>query len=428
MKSIPGAVVRRACALALVSVVAVSPGASAESADGDHPIDLRGTPTRTSTDSGKPVMLEAGLWSFTMEKGESLSQQFGYRRTEDDTSVHVSVTGTPEESNETLKVEAFAEDGTSCGSETTSANSQDPWLAIGVDLEVGPAEYGDRNSVCLTSDVIRFVVGPTSTPRASESDFPLTIKLVEESPVDDDTDELPSVPETDPTFKAPAAGADQGQVTGSASFDDAPLLEPGSWTSTVREGQQLLYRVHLEWGQTLAAQLDVVPFTEAELEDMGSSPPALEVWFYNPLRRDLGSWFDDTTTSGRTGDEALRLTSGVGPMRYLNRYDDKSVFLPGDYYVSVHAETPYSERRAVEVPFTLTVEPQGEIRGVPDYLDAEPFLVGDGKRSRVASGNPPPKAEGGSWFGAKHVSGLGLGVFGLLCLGLGAAQLRRRTP
>ncbi|QIX27400.1 hypothetical protein ncot_12900 [Nocardioides sp. JQ2195] len=426
MTSIPGPVVRRAAALALVVVVALSPGAHADSDDGGNPIDLGGTPTGTSTDGGNPVMVEAGLWSFTMDRGESLPRQFAYRRTDGDTSVHVSVTATPGEPGETLKVEAFAQDGTSCGSDTASAHSDDAWSAVGADLEVGPEAFGDRNSPCLTDEVIRFEVGPTTSPRASDSDLPMTIKIVEESPLTNPDQELPEVPEAEPPFRAPGTGEDRGDVEGSTSFD-APLLESGTWTSTVHEGEQRLYRVHLEWGQTLAAQVDVAAYGESELEEMSPFAPDLEVELYSPMRRDVDSSFDDTTSSGSTGDEALELTSGVGPVRYLNRYDGLNAYLPGDYYVSVRAETPYSDRATVDVAFTLTVEVQGDVAGKPTYVDEKPFLVGEGVRSGAASGNPPPEPDGSGWIDARHLSGLGLGAFGLVCLGLGGLLLRRRS-
>ncbi|KRF19612.1 hypothetical protein [Nocardioides sp. Soil796] len=421
---IPGSVVRRTAALALVGVVALAPAASADPGD---PVDLGGTPVKSTTDAGNPTMLKAGLWSTTLKAGESLERQFAYRRTADDTSVHVSVTATPAESSESIKLEAFADDGTSCGSETASASYATPSTAIGVDLEVGPDGHGDRNSVCLTSTVIRFEVGPNTDTRTGTSDLPMTIKVVEESPLADANERLPEVPETEASFRAPADGVDRGTIEGATSFDEAPLLKSGTYDSTVTEGEQRLYRVHLEWGQTLAAALHVEALSGKDLEKkFGISGPTLYLGLYNPMRRDLDSAYSDSDVDGSVDDTALDLDTGVGPVRYLNRYDDQNTYLPGDYYVSVVVpEETASERGPAEIGFALTVEAQGDIAGAPTYAEDQPFLVGDGKRSEVASGNPAPGPDDAGWLSARHVSGLGIGLAGLVCLALGALRLRR---
>ncbi|KRF15390.1 hypothetical protein ASG90_11830 [Nocardioides sp. Soil797] len=423
MNSIP--VVRRAAAFALVGVLAMAPAASADPGD---PIDLGGTPVGTSTDERKPTVVEAGLWSTSFKAGESLVHEFSYERTEDYSSVHISVTATPLSSSESIKLEALLPDGTSCGSETASADYTSPFTAIGVDLEVGPDNAADLNAVCLRADKLRFTVGPSGTTRDSDTDLPLTIKVVEESPLANPNDaekSLPAPPETAPAFQSPAEGEDRGEIDGALSFDEAPLLTSGTYSSSVAEGEQRLYRVHLEWGQTLAAALHVDALRASDLEKkFGFSGPTLSLGVYNPMRRDLDSAYDDSDVSGSVDDTALDLDTGVGPVRYLNRYDDENSYLPGDYYVSVVLPAP-TDRKAETIPFTLTVESQGDISGRPTYADDEPFLVGDGKRSKVASGNPAPPADSDSWINMRHVCGLGVGLLGLICLFLGALRLRR---
>ncbi|KQZ66412.1 hypothetical protein [Nocardioides sp. Root151] len=424
---IPGSVVRRTAALALVGMVALAPAASADPGD---PVDLGGTPVGTSTDDRKPTVVEAGLWSTKFEPGEAFVHELAYERTARFTSVHTSVTATPLSSGESIKLEAFGLNGTSCGSETASADYAAPFTAIGVDLEVGPDGATDLNSDCLRADRLRFTVGPSSTTRESKTELPMTIKVVEESPLKDaDTavDTLPAPPETEASFRAPADGDDRGTVEGATSFDEAPLLNSGTYDSTVTEGEQRLYRVHLEWGQTLAAALHVDALSESDLEQkFGISGPTVYLGVYNPMRRDLDSAYSDSDVEGSVDDTALDLDTGVGPVRYLNRYDDQNTYLPGDYYVSVVVpEETASERGPAEIEFALTVEAQGDIAGAPTYAEDQPFLVGDGKRSEVASGNPAPEPDGAGWLSARHVSGLGIGLAGLVCLALGALRLRR---
>lgn len=423
MQIIRGVVVRGAMAMSVAALVALAPGVAM--ADPGDPIDLGGTQVKTTDSPRKPVALKAGLWSATMKAGDFAQQQYSYRRTETDSSVHISVTATAGESGESLKLEAFDEDNKSCGSETVSASYSTPWVAMGVDLEIGPAEHGDRNATCLRADVIRFAVGPSGSTRDSESDMPLTIKIVEESSLKNSDEKLPLPAESGRAFRSPSAGSDHGEVSGDRSFDGAPQLKAGTSSSSITEGEQLIYRVHLDWGQSLAAALDVVAYTEAEIEPFGYTGPSLELGVYSPMRRVLSSDFEGTSNSGSVSTEPLELTTGVGPVRYLNRYDDEKEYLPGDYYLSVVAPDIPDERDPKSIDFTLSVEVQGKVGGAPTYVDPEPFLVGNGERSSVASGNPaPPVAEPG-WFTKRRIGGLGVGLVGLVALLAGALRLRR---
>lgn len=425
MVAIPTSVVRRVGALALLSGLCLVPSPAASADPG--PIDLGGTPIEASTDPSHPTEVKAGLWRTELTVDDANPRVFSYTRTMRFSSVHISVTATPTSSSDSIELSVVGLNNTDCGSERESASSTADFMAIGVDLEVGPKDVADLNSDCLRADTIRFSVGPSSI-RDSDQDLPLTVKVVEESPLVDGNaaaETLPEPPDDQPSFTAPAAGDDHGEVEGGQSFDDAPLLESGTWSSSITEGEQRIYRVHLEWGQTLAARLNVDAFSESDLEPFGYSAPRIGLTSYNPMRRDLASSFDEVTTSDNIGDDAVRLNYGQGPVRYLNRYADTNAYLPGDYYVAV--VVPAAEDREPEtIPFKLAVEAQGEVKGVPDYAEDEPFLVGNGERSTVASGNPAPTPEDPGWLNARHLSGLALGVFGLACLGFGAVLFRRR--
>lgn len=423
MQILRDVVLRRAVAMALVALVVLAPGAAV--ADPGDPIDLGGTRVEPTDSPRRPVALEAGLWSATMKAGDSFAQQYSYRRTETDSTVHVSVSATAGEPGESLKLEAFDENNASCGSETGNADYTAPWVAMGVDLVIGPVEHGDRNALCLKSDVIRFAVGPSGTSRDSTSDLPLAIKIVEESRLQVADEKLPGVAEFAKNFRSPDSGSDNGEVTGGDSFDDSPLVEPGTTTSGITEGEQLIYRVHLEWGQTLAAELGVNAYTDKELEPFGFSGTDLKLLVYNPMRRPLKSSFEGTSETGSIGKDALELSTGVGPVQYLSRYDDETSYLPGDYYVSVVAPEVPEDRDPLSVPFTLTVEALGKVSGVPTYAEDEPFLVGVDARSSVASGNPAPPVDQAGWFTGRRLTGFGIGLVGLIALGVGAVRLRR---
>ncbi|HEY9565649.1 MAG TPA: hypothetical protein VIR30_17930, partial [Nocardioides sp.] len=341
-----------------------------------------------------------------------------------DSTVHIGVSArSTGESAGTVSLEAAAdnEDRTSCGSDSATGDFSQPQLPFGVELAVGTKDYGSRDSACLTSDRIKFSVGPGYS--TLDDDLELAIKVVEESSLRDaDDPALPAPPEEDAAFVAPKASSPEA-VTPGTTFSDAPVLDDGTVSGSVKEGEQVFYRVPLNWGQTLAAQLDAKALPQAVLDQGG--PASLSVDIYTPMRRNVDSGFDDTTERGQVGDEALELTTGRGPLLYRNRFENGVTYLPGDYYVAVSAKPNTSREEAAEIPFELTVQAQGEVAGVPEFTEDKGYLIGADQRSSVASGTPRATAsEESGWLNGHRVGGLGLGLVGLVLLALGALRLR----
>lgn len=416
----------RATAALLLAGICLLPGAAL--ADSGRPVDLGGTDVDPSYSSKDPRELEAGLWRTELTPRDHQQQQFAYTRTADDTTVNISVTATAEDTGESLSLRVFADDGTECGWETTSAGSS-PWAVFGVDLAVGPDEFGDRNSPCLRSSQLRFEVGPNSTTRDIDAAMPMVIKIVEESPLDShDETNLPESPEEEAPWRPLTPGEPGDPVVGSRSFTDAPLLAPGTHPTTVTEGEQVIFRVQLDWGQSLKAQGDLAPLSTASLEATDGFGAEVGIDILNPMRRPLDSSFDGSDSQETVDDEGAAISTGAGPLRYLNRFTSWNSYLPGDYYVTLGAPAPSSDDRdPIEIPVELTVETSGEVTGTPAYVASEPFLIGDGVRSEWASGNPPPSSHEQGWWGLRHGAGLALGVIGLGCLALGGLGLRRTS-
>lgn len=406
---------------ALVVAALCGTGAVPASAD---PGDLGGQVLGTvSTDPENPTKLTAGLWSAQLSTAGS-DLQFSYERTSRDSTVLFSVTGFPGESSEGFEISAIATDAdrTGCGDDDISSPYDAPETVIGADVFVGPSAHGSRDSVCLTSQTIRFVVSRGLHDLAADMD--ITVAVIEESPLEDPNQELPPVPETDPAFVAPTTG-DPVATKGGTSFADAPLLTGGTISSEVAEGEQRFFRVHLDWGQALSAQFDAEPLTEKQLEAAGNRGVDVELVGYNPLRRGKSSAFSENEEEGRVDEGALTLTYGTPPVRYLNRYESMPARVPGDYYISVVAKAP-SSRGPVTLPFTLTTQIQGDAVKAPDYLDDQPFLIGPDQRSAVVSGTPrmSSDSESAGWFSTRRIGGIGLGVAGVLFLAFGALRLR----
>ena len=330
------------------------------------------------------------------------------------------------ENSDQVEVESTIGD-TTCGSDTSSSSYTFPGSPFRAAISVQGSEQGDRNSVCLTSDVVTFTVGRGFTSATGK--LPVAIKIVEEAPLQDLSEDLPPVSEAEPALKLPAPGSATG-VTGTASFDDAPLLEDGTHGDTVTEGETRLYRVVLDWGQTLAVRLDAPAMDAALQEETGGAfGPDVQVTLFDPLRRLLATHPDGDASGSLDGEEPLRLSDAGGPVRFLSRFGGSAMYLPGDYWVAVSVE-PADGRHAAAFDYELTVETQGDAAGAPTYSSDdfdEPFRVGRDAFSTVASGNPAPQdADEASPSGSRRFAALGLGVFGLVCCALGALQLRRR--
>jgi Ca-activated chloride channel family protein len=134
-------------------------------------------------------------------------------------------------------------------------------------------------------------------------------------------------------------------VRGGGSFSDAPLLEPGVYTDTLRTSEELFYAIELQRGQQLTARLTVVGQPD---RDRVSRYPQIQV--LNPNReestrfesREIGDSTEESTTEvvgERVGAENSDLFSD-----------------PGRYYVRVDFSNSDGEDREYETQLTLEVE------------------------------------------------------------------------
>ena len=418
---------RRTAALLAALALGVSPAAvGAAAGAAPAPVDLGGSPVpEVSTDPGDPVELTAGLWSDTLDAGSSpqATHQFRYTRRTELSTVHLGVVASSAgEGSDQVQIEASAPDGTTCGSDTASSSFSYPGAPFGAGLVLQGADEDDFNSSCLRSRSIDFTVSQGST--SSTEDLPVALKVVEEAPLDGEVSSLPAEPDTEPALRVPDPGSDPADAEGTSAFGDAPLLEDGSYADEGVEGRVRMYRVSLDWGQTLAARVDVPVMAADQAESTYGFGPQVQLSLLGPTRVSLGSHDDADPTGPLDDEDAAVLTEAAGPVRYRSRYASSAAYLPGDYWVAVSVGTT-SDEAPLRFPYTLTVEAQGDAEGTPAYdTDEKPFLVGQDAYSDVASGNPAPAAEEATATG-RRLAALGLGAFGLVCCALGALQLRR---
>ncbi len=384
-------------------------------------VTLPGEEKPGSDDAADPVEITAGSWQGSIGPGEDGHRFYQYRRTIEKSSVLLSVLASVRtDDSDEVTVAVKAPDGTDCGDNYTSAYGEEA-LAFSTSLRVGlnPDDEGKRDGdldSCLTGDILIIELGRGSSDSAD--DLPATLTVVEEAPVED-TSGLPQAAEESTAFAAPAV-SDTADAQG-GSFSKPTDLESGSAVrGSVRTASAVVYRVRVDWGQSLHARLVLPNHASAAFTTVG-------VTILDPR---YVSGFATEVTASLSDSESTTATAVAGPVRYLNRVDSGNPpYLPGDYYVVVVADVLTGSQQ-VDIDYTLQMEVTGKRSGVPAYGTDEPFVVADDHTAAVVS-TPGQDAGWGvgldaGWTLARVATVAGLGLLGVVSLGWGVHLLRRR--
>lgn len=410
-------------------------------------VDLGGTRVDPSSDPLAPTLLGPGLWSDVLGAAGSAddTHQYSYRRAIDASTVHVAVTASPlDPSGDGLAVEVVTPGGDSCDTDAGSVSSPVPQSLLGVGVSSGPSEMGGSSDPCASASELRITV----TRTISQESRVISISVVEEAPATGTAESLPR-PAESPTLARPLpADPDQVQpVEGADAFAEAPTLAPGTtYADRIAQGSVVLYRVRLDWGQSLAVRADLPLMDDAAVEAFGSERPGVTLSLLDPFRAVLADQVDgDETFDVYDDEEAGLLLDGTAPVAYLNRFDGLAAVAPGDYWVSLAVEPVDPEVEPLEVPVKLSVDVIGEAGAAPAYPAnvvgpggtaaptgydaATPYLVGDqvfaaSVTGEGLEGSDEARGEAGS-VSARLLSGLAVGLASLLCLAAGIVLLRR---
>lgn len=406
----------------------------------EPPVDLGGQPV-TGGGPGDPTTVTAGLWSDTLSgpgQSEATTRWFRYERTMAGSTVLAGVVATSaEDYNDQLGVTVALPDGTECDDDTFTQSTPARTSAFGALARAGVAgdDVNDVDRACAAASEVYVAVDRGSTS-GTTTDLPFVLRVVEEGPLAG-SDVGPEAEEL-VTTGPPTAAAEPADVPGGTSFADAPLLGDGAGATVrddVRQGAERLWRVHLDWGQTLAASVDLPPRTSTE----PAVDPGLSLTLFDPMRNSFDGGAEDRDAEGSYGADGLELFDATPPVRYLNRVaGDGVAYLPGDYWVSVAVAPPADGQAPVEVPVTLAVAVDGDPSGAPTfaevvtgpggtkspagYSEATPYLVAKGEFAADVSGTPAPPATDG----VRRTVGWAVGAASLVSLLAGLVLLARR--
>jgi Ca-activated chloride channel family protein len=215
-----------------------------------------------------------------------------------------------------------------------------------------------------------------------------------------------------PAAAAQAQGTDRKPAVGGGSYNDAPLLAPGSYRDTIQPGERVFYAFDVKAGQRLHVR--------AVLPGDGGLIPGADVFalgIETPLREvALSAAAEDVSGNGTF------VTKTDTPMEYRTApaptfaASDDSVRFdeyrgPGTYFVSLDLQTSNAEPLPIENEVELDVSLEGTPQPEPTP-----------ERTPAPTATPGSAAEerGGSWAGGLVIAGLA----GLLA-GLALAAVRR---
>ena len=252
--------VRPLTVLAVMFVIAVLAGwATPAFAAGG--VALPGVDKQGSNDPADPAEITAGSWRGSVGPGDGGHRFYQYRRTIEKSTVLISVLASVRtDDNDEVTVAVKTPGGADCGDNYQSGYGED-LLAFSTSLRIGldPDDEGlrdDELDACDSSDTLIIELGRGTSD--STSDLPATLTVIEETPVEDTTGLPRGVDETT-VFDTPKV-SDAEQAPGGSFEEPTDLKSGAAATGTVRTGTAVVYRVSVDWGQSLQARL-VLPST-----------------------------------------------------------------------------------------------------------------------------------------------------------------------
>lgn len=338
-----------------------------------------------------PTPITIGEWVDEIDpRGASLS--YAFERTTPGTTLRVTSFIQGEASySDGLTIEITGPDGSRCDLEMVTRNF-DTREIIGIQATAGDTAGDGTTDGCAAPGT--YVISVTRSSAATET-VPLGLRVTEEPPVTDPGFTDPSGGEIDAT--APQPAGNPTPVDGGSSFVNAAEIGAGSWSSTVVPGEALMYRFPVEFGQAVRLS---VSFPEAKggvAEAFWRFPPLAHIAAYSPMQAQIPfpqgatpSGNPDATTLS-TALPAVSRTQTTGTGEFDGGADLQT---SGFYYLGVSVQR---KDYTVEIPFTITVELDGEPAEGPTYADGATWTVADGLTEGVApeSASPSPTESGG---------------------------------
>ncbi|WP_020391064.1 vWA domain-containing protein [Kribbella catacumbae] len=165
------------------------------------------------------------------------------------------------------------------------------------------------------------------------------------------------------SFAQQPAGAVR-PVRGGGSFNEATTLAgSGRYGETIYNGEELFYRVKLDWGQGLAYRVTFGAVPDAKTTNIRTG-------LFSPVRSEMK--FDTTAYTGTTNILPASGKAIATPRTaYLNRNAGDALIrkasVDGWYYIVVKLGTPFGDHQPGGVPVAIDVAVAGDKAAGPEY-------------------------------------------------------------
>ena len=368
-----------------------------------RPFTLSGTPVRAAaTPEAGPVLLP-GQYTDSFEKGAP-ERYYRLTRTRGST-LRISATSRPPGKSwsvfEQVALTVRTPGGTTCGSDTpTRVDTTGKGLAVVAAVMVRGDQPRYSSPDCSTSTDL---VVALSRPEGTDGVQPMEVVVTQEAPVTD-VASLPAAARAADTAELLAPAAQTApRIVGGGSFSDALAVTPGTYTDTVLPGEQVFYKVRLDFGQRLAVTVDAPsPGQALDLGSFATVYLAVDTW--SPDRFALSRNSGEPQPTGLLMQRTLNLVLGqyTAPVRYRNRdaepvepLSTQRTSIAGDYYVAIGRSPARADepKEAVPLDVRVRIAVVGQPSGQPAYatsgvtgLDATPSVTATTSATGTASG------------------------------------------
>lgn len=266
-----------------------------------------------------------------------------------------------------------AEDGSSCGRPVSDRNNERNLLGGPPTVTFTSAEMGGENEGCYAgpSGEVRFRVVRDGDAAGAELAVELGVYVEQAS---EPGSSAPAPASTSP-LPAPPASGEPVAVSPGYTYGSATPLSPGTYSATLVPDEAHLYKVELDYGQQLAAEVRL-----GEYATTGGGF-ALQLNAATPLRSaitlaegGIGYRKGIPDTSAEPGTAIVG--TFASPVRFTNRESSdtsiETLFLAGEYYLMVSSDSQGDEANNIEVPYTLVVDVSGTVEPGPELVGAQP--------------------------------------------------------
>ncbi|MCR8670455.1 VWA domain-containing protein [Agrococcus sp. HG114] len=378
-----------------------------------RPFDVVGEPVVGAADAeGAPALAPGTQYVDELGTGVNPLRYLVHRGTPGSV-VHVGIAGRlPHDGSLTVDASLTTADGQPCDTTTITALSDDRFSMFTGRLS---AAEGSPQHPCATADDLLLTLDATEPPaapvafeiRIAEHPWPANLAVLP----------LPTDAERGWSLALEPDGA-AGAVVGGSSLNDAPLVEPGSYTTEMLPNEFQFFRVQADWGQSVRVQ--------ARLDPQLPAPPSawgiLQV--LDPVGADVAALLataaDGTRWSQSLPEPGAAVAATTSPVAFdANPGLVRRAVMEGEHIVAVGfgADAGTSPSRLV-----VTIEVVGDTVGVPDLSGAAPAE----EQEQGSAAAPQADLAAVPWSLVGTLFAIGLVLIALIALAVWLYQRRGR--